>query len=104
MDKRKWNDILACDNVDKYSVVWKIFTNTPVARHRDIDNRDIDGAVHWSSLFPNLRHEFERDGARFFSDSMAVGRMHRGINKPRFQYGMDSNNNLLCVFKPSKVT
>ena len=36
---------------------------TALVRHRDIDNREIVGAVHWSSLFPKLRRDFERESA-----------------------------------------
>ena len=97
-DKRKWNDILACDNVHWYSLAWKISKRlTALERHRDVDNREIDGAVRWSSLFPKPRRDFEREGARTFPASQWLGRIHRGSCKPRFQCCVDSNNNLLCV-------
>ena len=35
VDKRKWNDILACLYVDKYSLYWKISKRlTALVRHR----------------------------------------------------------------------
>ena len=46
-------------------------------------NRDIDGAVRWSSLCSKLRRDFEKEGARTFSDSQWLGYIHRGSNKPR---------------------
>ena len=30
-------------------------------RHREIDNREIDGAVYGSSLYPKQRRDFERE-------------------------------------------
>ena len=86
IDKRKWNDISACDAVERNSLDWKISKRlTVLVRHQDIDNRDIDGAIHWSSLYPRLRRDFEREGGRTFSDSQWLGYIHRGSNKPRFQ-------------------
>ena len=74
IDNRKWNDTPACDNVDKYVLGWKISKGlTALVRHQDTNNREIDGAVHWSSLFPKLRRDFKRDGARTFSDSQWLG-------------------------------
>ena len=90
IDKGKCNDTLACVNVERNSLDWKI-------SKRLTDNREIDGAIHWSSLCPKLRLNFEREGARTFSDSQWLGHIYRGNNKPRFQYCVDSNNNLLYV-------
>ena len=41
------------------------------------------------------------EGTGTFSDSQWPGLIHRGCNKPRFQYCVDSNNNLLhiCVIQ-----
>ena len=88
IDKR--NDIPACDNVDKYVLGWKIcdipvFDNvkrtsvaekvsqkvTVFVRHRE-RHREIDGAVHWSSLSLVLRRDFEREG----SDSQRLGNVY----------------------------
>ena len=43
------------------------------------------------------RRDFKRERARTFSDAQWLGHTHRGSNKPRFQYCLDSNNNLLYV-------
>ena len=69
---------------------------TLFVRHREF-HREVDGAIHWISLFPMLRRDFEREGARTFSDSLLLGYIHRGSNKPRFQYCVDSNNDILRV-------
>ena len=65
-------------------------------RHREL-HREIDRAVHWSSLLPKRRRDFESEGARTFSVSQWLGHIHRGSNKPRFQHCVGSNNNLLYV-------
>ena len=92
IDRRKWSYFLACDNVDKDSLAWKISKRlTALARHRKIE------AVHRSALFPQLRRDFEREGARTVSYSQWLGHIYRGSNKPRFQCRVDSNNNLLHV-------
>ena len=98
IDKRKWNAIPACDTVDTYPLEWEISKRwTALVQHRDIDNREIGGAVHWSSLFPMLRRDFDREGVRTLSDSQWLGHVHRGSNKPRFQFCVDSGGRLLYV-------
>ena len=97
---RKWNDIPAFDTVERNSVDWKISKRlTAFVRHREFDG-EIDGAVHWSSLRPKLRSDFESEGARTFSDSRWLGNIHRS-NKLRFQYCVDSN--LACSCHPWSV-
>ena len=62
VDKRKWNDIPAVDNVKRESLVWKITKKlTTFVRHRQ-RNREVDGAVYWCSLLSTLRRDFEREG------------------------------------------
>ena len=98
IDKRKWNDTLACDIVERKSLEWKISKRlTALVRHRDLVDREIDGAVHWSSLCSKLRRDFESDGAWTFSDSQWLDCRHRGSSRPRFQCCTNSNNNLLHV-------
>ena len=63
LDKRKWNVIMMSTRI----------------------LRETDGAVHWGSLFPKLRRDFEREGARTFSATRWLGHTHRGSNKSRFQ-------------------
>ena len=55
------------------------------SRKKIDSHREIDRAVRWSSLFPKLRRDFEREGARTISDSQWLGHMHRESNKPRFR-------------------
>ena len=45
----------------------KMVTN--LVRHRDLTDRETDGAVHWKSMFPKLRRAFPNDGAQTLSDS-----------------------------------
>ena len=69
IDKRKWNDIFACDIVERNSLGWKISKRlTAFVRHRDMDNREIDGAINCGSSYPKLRRDFESESARTFYD------------------------------------
>ena len=53
IDRRKWNDIVAGDDVARYPLAWKNSKRlTALVRHRELDHREIDGAVHWSSFVP----------------------------------------------------
>ena len=70
---------------------------TNLVRHRDLADRKIDQAVRRSSLCSKLRRKFQSEGARIFSDSQWLGYIHRGSNKPRFPYCVNSNNNHLYV-------
>ena len=67
-----------------------------------VRHREIDGTIHWSSLCPKLRRDFEREGARIFSGSQWLGNVQRGRNRPRFQCCADSNNNLSFVSTPQE--
>ena len=70
-----WKGILLSGNLEKNNkILYDIST---------LLNRDIDGAVRWSSLCSKLRREFEKEGARTFTDSQWLGYIHRGSNKPR---------------------
>ena len=42
---------------------------TNLVRHRDLTDRETDGAVHWNSMCSKLRRAFQSDGAQTFSDS-----------------------------------
>ena len=60
IDKRKWSDILAYEDVARKSLEWIISElDTNLVGHRFAD-READGAVHWSSLCPKLRREFKK--------------------------------------------
>ena len=70
---------------------------TNLVRHRDLADRKNDQAVCWSSLCSKLRREFQSEGVRIFSDSQWLGYIHRGSNKPRFPYYVNSDSNHLYV-------
>ena len=66
----KLNNIPAWKDVERKSLEWKISTLvTHLVRHRDLADRETDGAVHWSSLCLKLRRAFQSEGAQTFSDS-----------------------------------
>ena len=88
--KRKWN------RRKTFSCLENLEKKTYLVRHRE-RHRDIDGAVYWSSLLLVPWRDFEREGARTFSDSQWLCDTQRGSNKPRFPFCVDSNNSLLYV-------
>ena len=100
IDRRKWNEIPARDSVERFLLLM-----TALGRHRELEHREFDGAVQWRSLFPKPRRDFDCEGARTFSDCQWMGYLYRGSNKPRFQYCVDSNNNVLyCSCHPRSPT
>ena len=40
-----------------------------LVRHVDLQRRESDGAVHWKSIGPKLRHAFRKGGGDTFSDN-----------------------------------
>ena len=73
VDKRKWDDIRAVDNVERESLSRKTSKRLTVFLRHGERQREIDGVVHWSSLLLVLRRDFERECARTFSDSRRLG-------------------------------
>ena len=70
IDKRKWDDILACEDVARKTLAWKVsklVVNS--VRRRDLAERETDGAVLWNSMRPKPRRTFQSEGAQAFSDS-----------------------------------
>ena len=95
---------LAYDIVERKSLEWKILKMVSVfVRHRDLADRETDGAVHWRSLCSKLRREFESEGARTFSDSQWLDYIRRGSNKPDLNIAQ-TRTTTSCVFAPSKGT
>ena len=87
--QRKWNDILAAENVWTGSLAWKISKKvTKLTRHQKL-HRDIDQTIYWCSLLLM---------------SQWLGFMHGGSNKPSFRYCDDSLTIMSCILVPSKVT
>ena len=107
-------------NLDKSPVVpnffcrfWKIFPKyswfeicisqnsaiskwvTRLVRHRDPDERDNDGAVHWDTMYPKLLKAFGHLGARKFSHEEWLQHIHGGSNKMRFEYCESSKGSFL---------
>ena len=79
IDERKRNGISAYVNVERYSFEWKI----SMVRHRDLTDK--------------LRREVESEGAQTFSDSQWLGHIFKGSDKPRCQFCVNSNDDLLHV-------
>ena len=53
----KGNGILSCGFVERKTLAWTISKIvTILLRHGVFADREIDGAVHWSSLCSKLRH------------------------------------------------
>ena len=95
IEERKWNDIPAYEKVQRTH--FGIQHLVKPARHRDQEERKTDGAVHWKSMGPKLRHAFLKEGGYTFSDSDWLDWIYRGSNKTRFQYCKHSHGVLLCI-------
>ena len=67
-----------------------------LSRHQNL-LRDFAGAIEWCSLLPTLRRESEIGGAGVFSDFQWLNLIHRRSDKPRFQYCLDRNENLMYI-------
>ena len=103
IDRRKWDDILACNNVEWYSLAWIISKRlTVLVRYRELDRVTI-GAVHWSFLFRKLRRDFESGGARTFSDSQGWVIHTKEATNPDFSIAW-TRTTTSGMFVPSKVT
>ena len=95
IDQRKWNEIRAVNNVKRESLVWRVSKIvTKVSRHRCL-HRENDGAIDWCSLLSMLRGKFENEDAGSFSNSQWLDLIHRGSDKKRFQFCLDSNGDLI---------
>ena len=70
LQKRKWNDILACKHFKGYTFEAEVSKlDMRFERRYDHDGRETDGAVHWNSTGPKLRKAFHKAGRQKFSDS-----------------------------------
>ena len=79
LDKRKWNDILADGEVKRRPLEYRISTKvTSLVRHLDLKDRETDGAVHWASVGPKLRQEFQKSG-HTFSDAQWLDYIWKAI-------------------------
>ena len=97
IDQRKWNDTPAVNSVKEESLASRISKKVTIfSRHQEL-HREIDGAIHWCSLLPMLRREIEIEGAGVFSDSQWLSLKHRGSTMPRFQYCLDSKENIMFI-------
>ena len=81
-----WNDISAYDDVIGYTLESRISKLVvKLVRHLDLANRESDGAVHWNSVGPKLRHAFPKDIPPLILNGV-------DYNKTRFQYCKNSHD------------
>ena len=94
-DERKWNDISACRYVKGYALESRISKLVmKLVRHLDLADRESDGAVHWTSMGPQLRPAFQQESGYTFSDSQWLDERS---NKTLFQFSKNSNDVLLYI-------
>ena len=91
--------------VKRKSLAWRVSKKaTRLSRHQNL-LRDFDGAIDWCFLLPMLRREFEIEGAGVFSDFQWRNLIHRGSDKPKFQYSLVwIQTRISCTSEPFKVT
>ena len=95
MKERIWKSIPANE--------WKKYRSLSAAtskmvmrllRRHDRHEREIDGAVHWKTMSPELLRAFGHQGTRNFSEKDWLEHFHEGSDKMRFEYGESSKNPL----------
>ena len=82
MKERKWESIRACPSFKGKSLstaISKVVIR--LVRHKDQEERETDGAVHWNTMSPKLLKAFEDKGARKFSDKEWLQHIYEGSNK-----------------------
>ena len=57
-----------------------------LGRHKDQDEYEVDGAVHWDSMGPKLWKVFQKAGGRKFSDTHWLQRIYHGSSKMKLLY------------------
>ena len=89
----KWNDIPACEKFEAHtweSSISKLLME--LVHHRDQKDRELDGAVHWKSICPELRHACqEQEGRTFFLILIGSNAIWKGSSKTRFQHCKNSH-------------
>ena len=63
---------------------------TRMARHCDQDERGLDGAVPWDTIWPLLKKAFERKLGHKCTREDWIHYVQQGSNKTRFEYCLDS--------------
>ena len=89
IDRRKRKDIPAVEYLDEKLLSFNV--SKPMARtlrHRSL-HRDIDGAMEWNRLLPVLRRYYSE--APRWTNQRWINHLHKGSNKKRFQYYLDSD-------------
>ena len=73
-----------------------------LVRHRDLADRETDGAVHWKSLGPKLRQAFQKKNGSSFSDSDWLDDIHKGSKKKVNFSSARTPTTVSCIFAPVK--
>ena len=89
IDQRKWKDIPAVHYVDKGLLSFSVSkTMVRIPRHRGFHRED-DGAMDWDTLLHMLSRDC--DGAPKWTNLEWLDLLHRGGDKKRFQYCLNSD-------------
>ena len=92
-EKKRWKSILAYLSFKGRPLSTAISKLAMrLVRHYDQDERETDGAVHWSTICPKLLRAFGDQGARESSENDWIQHMYEGSNKTRFEYCENSKN------------
>ena len=96
--ERKWIDIPANEHCTGDTLESRLSTLImKLVRHLDQKERESDGAVHWKSMGPKLRHAFQTGGGHTISETGWINRIWKGSNKTRFQQCKKSCDALLYI-------
>ena len=104
MKERNWKSIAAFESCEYRSLSASISKMVMrLVRHYDQDEREIDGAVHWSRMSPKLLRAFGDQVARNISEKDRLKHIYEGSNKMRFEY-CENPEIPWCIFVQFKDT
>ena len=93
MNQREWTTIRAFKGYNRECISASISKLVmTIVRHRDQDERENDGAVHWNTMSPKLLTAFEDQGGREHSGRDWIHHIHRWCNNTRFEHCQNSKN------------
>ena len=103
-EDRIWSTIPGCQTSERDSFDTRISKcDTNMVRHRDQDEREEDGAMHWDNILPFLTGRFRDKIYQEYTDKDWLQSLYLGSIKTRFESCKDETGQLRYIAR-SKVT
>ena len=98
MKDRVWNTIAGFPHNKRHSIEARISKEvTHMVRHRDQDEREEDGAMHWDAILPKLRKKFQSQLDKECANKDWIDYLYRGSYKTRFEICKDADGELVYI-------